>query len=299
MNQSRFGLIAKVIRASATKSQTNANARRYTTLAQNSGDCVILERAEEHPHIAIIRFNRPKTMNALTVEVGDRFEGFVRQLKNDESVKAVIITGKDRAFSAGGDFNFIRDRIAETSCSKNKEELYNFYKRFLCIRSLPVPTIACINGTAVGAGLCLTLAADVRLAARGARMGFNFVRLGLHPGMGSTHYLPALVGPQSASRLILAGDLVDSEEALRLGLVHQVHEGDELMHHGIKLAHKFSTTAPQAMRATLRTIREKLDEGLERALWNEASQQAQDFANGAKDLREGMAAITEKREPKF
>lgn len=126
----------------------------------------------------------------------------------------MVLTGEGRAFSAGGDLAWLRER-ASSDPRDNVDTMLAFYDRFLCLRSLPVPIIAAINGPAVGAGLCLTLACDLRVAARSAKLGFTFVHLGLHPGMGCTHFLPKIAGPQTAARLLLSGALGLSRDRRR------------------------------------------------------------------------------------
>jgi enoyl-CoA hydratase/carnithine racemase len=128
------------------------------------------------------------------VAMGDEFAAAVSELKaNSASVKSVVVTGAGRAFSAGGDVQFLRDRCNDTP-SRNAAIMRDFYERMLCLRTLPMPTICAINGHAIGAGLAFTLAADFRIAADTAQLGVTFTKLGIHPGMGSSHFLPRLIG---------------------------------------------------------------------------------------------------------
>ena len=170
-----------------------------------------------------------------------------------------------------------------------------FYQRFLCVRELPVPVIAAINGPAVGAGLCFALACDVRVAAPTARMGVTFVGLGLHPGMGCTHFLPKIVGPQVAARMLLTGELITAQQALAEGLVASV--ADDAVEAAEALANQMAGQAPIAVRTALRTLRTQQDAGLDAALWREADAQAQCYPSA--DLAEGVSAIREKRKPTF
>lgn len=119
--------------------------------------------------------------------------------------------GNGRAFSAGGDLKFLNDRM-KIDANTNREEMLRFYRRFLSIRSLQVPTLAAINGVAVGAGLCLAMACDLRPAvAETAKLSVNFVRIGLHPGLASTHFFPLLLGPQIGAQLLLVIILILKE----------------------------------------------------------------------------------------
>jgi enoyl-CoA hydratase len=173
----------------------------------------------------VVSLDNPQAMNALTVSVGEEFEAAIQSLKTkcevgqqtrarkqhterwrenndeetangapDDEVRCVIITGDEsnRAFSAGGDLDFLSARTRDAPAS-NAAEMRRFYARCLSLRNLPVPTIAALNGHAVGAGLCLALACDLRLAASKAKLGVNFATLGIHPGMGCSHFLPQYV----------------------------------------------------------------------------------------------------------
>ncbi len=144
--------------------------------------------------VATLTLNAPKRLNALTVAMGDEFAAAVADLKaNSANVSSVVVTGAGRAFSAGGDVQFLRDRCNDTP-SRNAAIMRDFYDRMLSIRTLPMPTICALNGHAIGAGLAFTFAADFRIAAEDAQLGVTFTKLGIHPGMGSSHFLPKLIG---------------------------------------------------------------------------------------------------------
>ncbi|CAE7686369.1 unnamed protein product [Symbiodinium sp. KB8] len=233
--------------------------------------------------------------------MGEEFERVVaRVAEESSSVGAVVLRGAGRAFSAGGDLEFLRRRNMD-SPSRNASIMRRFYERFLSVRRLPVPVVAAINGPAIGAGLCLALACDVRVAAASAKMGVTFVGLGLHPGMGATHTLPRIVGAQTAARLLLTGDVVSGEEAAALGMVAEAVSGDDdgeaAVAKATELAARMASKAPAAVRATVRTLRLGTEDGLERALWREADAQAQSYATA--DLVEGVSAIEQKRRPNF
>eukprot|EP00658_Telonema_sp_P-2_P012118 TRINITY_DN14617_c0_g1_i1.p1 TRINITY_DN14617_c0_g1~~TRINITY_DN14617_c0_g1_i1.p1 ORF type:complete len:187 (+),score=43.50 TRINITY_DN14617_c0_g1_i1:296-856(+) len=173
-----------------------------------------------------------------------------------------------------------------------------FYESFLAVRKLPVPVISAINGPAIGAGCCLALATDLRVASAEAKLGVTFVRLGLHPGMGATHFLPSIVGAQEASKMILTGEVIDGREAHARGLVTKVSEtGDATLEDAVAMAEEIAAQAPVAVRAATRTLRIGQEDGLERALWREADAQAQTW-NSA-DLKEGLDALVDKRVPEF
>jgi enoyl-CoA hydratase/carnithine racemase len=253
---------------------------------------------DQPTRVATITLNNPLKLNALTVELGDEFTRVVEELKEEvEAVGAVVLTGSGDAFSAGGDLGWLADRHTDTP-SRNAAIMRAFYDRFLCLRSLPIPVIAAINGPAIGAGLCIALACDYRVAAKQAKMGVTFVRVGIHPGMATTHFLPALVGPQIAARLILTGDVVSSDEGLALGLVGSVHESPEATVSAARdLAARMASAAPLAVRSAVRTLRMGQDEGLDRALWREADAQSQCYAST--DLLAGLTGLKTRRPPEF
>jgi enoyl-CoA hydratase len=151
---------------------------------------------------------------------------------------------------------------------------------------------------AVGAGLCLALTCDVRYAAEQSRMGLNFLKLGIHPGMGATHFLPMLVGQQQAARLMYGASLVGAAEALRIGLVAEVlPTPPNFMDAVMERAHEIANASPIATRLTVQTLRNKQNVGLADALFREADAQALCYAHT--DLREGLQAVIEKRQAKF
>ncbi|CAE8708393.1 unnamed protein product, partial [Polarella glacialis] len=155
-----------------------------------------------------------------------------------------------------------------------------------------------INGPAIGAGMCLAMACDVRVAARTAKIGFPFVSLGLHPGMGATHMIASVAGYEVAYRLLLTGDLVSGDEAKELRLVSQVAaDGPGAQAEAMAIAERMAAQAPVAVRSLVRSLRMKQDQGLEAALWREADAQAHCY--NTPDMREGLKASAERRAPRF
>lgn len=244
--------------------------------------------------VATLTLSDPARLNALSVAVGEEFRSAVAEAAALPGLRAVVLTGAGKAFSAGGDLDFLRARL-DTQPAANAREMLAFYERFLSVRTLPVPVVAAINGAAVGAGLCLAMLCDVRVAHSQARMGLNFATLGIHPGLGSTHFLPRLVGPQAANRMLLTGELITAAEAVRIGLVAEAV--DDPLARASALADCIAAASPLAVRATLRTLRAQMDVGLPQALEREADSQAHCYAEG--DLREGLAAVIEKRKARF
>jgi enoyl-CoA hydratase len=171
------------------------------------------------------------------------------------------------------------------------------YRRYLSIRSLPIPTLAAINGHAIGAGLCFALACDVRIATSDAKMGMTFTKLGIHPGMGATYFLPRLIGTARACELLFTGRIIDAPEAERLGLLNRVVAREAFPAAVRELAAEIAAAAPIANRLVKRAIYRGVESSLDDALDLESMQQAATFETA--DAREGIRAVMEKREPRF
>eukprot|EP00123_Amoebidium_parasiticum_P011969 comp21034_c1_seq1/m.28260 comp21034_c1_seq1/g.28260 ORF comp21034_c1_seq1/g.28260 comp21034_c1_seq1/m.28260 type:complete len:342 (-) comp21034_c1_seq1:191-1216(-) len=246
--------------------------------------------------VVTMSFNMPDRLNALTVDLGRVFEKKIRTLRKDSTIRAMILTGEGTAFSAGGDLDFLTARASD-SMAQNQVMMRRFYDRFLSVRRCPFPVIAAINGPAIGAGACLSMACDVRMAATGAKIGFNFVNIGIPPGMGGSHFVPLLTNHQVAARLFLTGDILKAEEMQQLGAVLSVHPPAELLGAALKMARKIAQASPVAVRSVVQTLRLQGDMGLSKDLDREAEQQAIAYASG--HVLEGVAAIREKRAPVF
>jgi enoyl-CoA hydratase len=239
---------------------------------------------------------RPEKQNAMSAEMGQEMLSAVERVNASSEVRVVIVEGEGRAFCAGGDFDVI-DANTRKSPEENRLGMLAFYRSFLSIIRVRVPTVAKIHGAAVGAGLCLAMACDIRLAASEAKLGANFVRVGLHPGMGCTLLLPRLVGDAKAAELIYTGRLITGEEAARIGLVNSAVPAAQLDAEAAALLAQLASVAPialmQAKATLLASLLRKLDETLDR----EANAQAIDFTTA--DLREAVAAFREGRKPAF
>lgn len=250
---------------------------------------------ENNDQIAVITLNNPGKLNALTEPMGDALIARVEEVKNMPGVRAAVVTGAGKAFSAGGDLDWLLARHRDTP-ENNIQIMQEFYQKFLVLRSLPMPVIAAINGPAVGAGLCLAMGgADIRVASNKARMGVTFTKLGLHPGMAATHFLPSIVGPQVAADLLLTGRLVTAEEAMSLGLVARL--GDCAVTVAMDMAKDICLSGPVAVRTLVQTLRNRQNAGLQDAYRTEAT--AQSICYPTSDLAEGVKALQEKRAPVF
>jgi len=253
--------------------------------------------------VVVLTFDRPDQLNAMTQAMGEAFADCVAELSRDESIRAVVLTGAGRAFSAGGDMDMINDRALEGRAAPGlarrpiRDTMRAFYKLFLSVRDLPMPTIAAINGHAIGAGFCVALACDLRIVAERAKVGLNFTKLGLHPGMAATWTLPRLVGPALAAELLYSSRLLGGEEAARIGLANRCLPTDEVVPAAVELAQEIAGCAPLAVRALKRGLQRTEDATLEDQLSFEAHEQAICFES--EDVHEGIAAVREKRDPSF
>jgi len=253
--------------------------------------------------VVTLTFNDPTHLNAMTQAMGEAFSACVAELAGDASLRAVVLTGAGRAFSAGGDLAMIEARAAAGAANGPRgrgairDGMRSFYKLFLAVRDLPCPTLAAINGAAIGAGLCVALACDVRIASSEAKLGLNFTQLGLHPGMGATWTLPRLVGEAHAAELLFSSRLFTGTEAATIGLVNRAVAPAEVLPAAHALAAEFAAAAPLAVRGVKRALRRTAEASLEDQLSFEAQEQAACFES--RDVREGLASIRERRAPKF
>jgi enoyl-CoA hydratase len=253
---------------------------------------IIYDKEEE---IAIITFNRPEVRNALNyLAIDEAFEA-ARKAEADEAVRALILTGAgDKAFISGADIRELQQRNTLTELGERSNR-----RRVLAnlLETMPKPTIAAINGFATGGGLELAMACTLRIAADTARFGQPEINLGIMPGMGGTQRLPRLVGKGCAMELILTGDLIDAQEAYRIGLVNQVVPGSEMMSHAKELARKLASKSPIA----LKLAKDAINVGLNLSLTEGIEYEKKMFAIlcGTDDKKEGVAAFLEKRKPVF
>ena len=246
--------------------------------------------------VALLTLDNPDQRNAMSDQMTSSWVAAVDELAADSTVRAVVVTGEGSAFCSGGNTSWIASE-PDASVDHLRTRMIAFYRAWLSIRRLEVPTIAAVNGHAIGAGLCLALACDLRYAAAGARLGAPFVKLGMHAGMAATYLLPNVVGEAHARDLLLTGRVVDAEEALRLGLVSRVHESAGFLDEVLDTAAGIAATAPIASRLTKLALRDGGPSDLEACLQWEALAQPVTLATA--DLQEGILAAREKRAPVF
>jgi enoyl-CoA hydratase len=256
-------------------------------------------RVDRHEDgVVVLTLDDPDRRNAMTEEMGDALTAATAQLADDAGLRAVVLTGAPPAFSAGGDLAMLEDLARRTRDEgfDATETMRAFYRRFLTVRDLPVPVIAAVNGHAVGAGLCVALACDLRIVAEDAKVGLNFARLGLHPGMGGSWLLPRTVDQQRAAAWLYTGRLVSGAEAAAAGMALSAVAADEVLPAALELAGEIASASPVVVRQLKRTLDLHAPD-LDTALAHEASCQAVNY--GTEDLREGLAAGRERRTPAF
>ena len=246
--------------------------------------------------VAVLVLDNPDQRNAMSDAMTEAWSTVVADLADDPTVRVVVVTGEGSAFCSGGDTTWIASE-PDATVDDLRRRMLPFYRSWLAIRSLEVPTIAAVNGAAIGAGLCLALACDIRYAATSARLGVPFVRLGMHPGMAATWSLPDVVGPAAARDLLLTGRVVDAEEALRLGLVSRVVDDATFLDDVFAVAADVAATAPIASRLTKLALADGGHATYDAALQWEAL--AQPVTLATEDLHESIRAAREKRAPAF
>lgn len=248
--------------------------------------------------IGTITLNRPERLNAITFEVYHELTDFLAQLRDEKDVRVVVITGAGRAFCSGGD---VRDIIADLQTLDIQGHLE--FTRLTCelirnMRNLRKPVIACLNGTAAGAGAVIALAADLRIAAEEARIAFLFVRVGLSGAdMGAAYLLPRYVGLAKATELLYTGDFLSAQEAERIGLYNRVVAASELETETRSLAERLARGPAFALGMTKEMLNREMHVDLDTALEWEA--QAQSVCMQHPDFREAHEAFKAKREPVF
>ena len=245
--------------------------------------------------IATITVNRPDKLNALNNRVIAELGEMIDSLRADRDVGGIILTGAGRAFVAGADISEL-EQVAGDSAEALAKRGQSVFRRF---ETSPKPTVAAVNGFALGGGCELAMACHVRIASENAKFGQPEVKLGLIPGYGGTQRLPRLVGKGRALQLLLTGEMIDAQEALRIGLVNRVVAADELLAAANAMMRAMLANAPLALAACVDgSVHDGADTALDTALALEASAFGRLGAQ-ADDKREGTRAFLEKRAPKF
>ncbi len=222
-------------------------------------------------HVATLRFNRADKLNAYTPAMGDAAVAAFGRARDDADVRVVILTGEGRSFCAGVDLEFFEAHMSGADTGpgpKLGEEA--FVRSFpLELVDFPKPVIAAINGPAYGVGVTMTLGCDVRLAARSAKLGLNFTRLGVLPGLGSTHLLPQLIGLPKSLELVLSAAVLSAQEAKEIGLVQAVFADPDLQSEARSLADEMASARPEVLAAAKHALRHGAAVGMAEAMQEE------------------------------
>lgn len=249
-------------------------------------------------HVAIITLNRPDKMNSFNPVMQEDISRAITEAQNDKKVRVIILTAKGRAFCAGADVKQMASRF-DKPLEQADENLRLPMRNslYLQFQKCPKPIICAINGVAVGGGLDMALACDIRIASDKARFAELFIRRGMIPASGGTYFLPRSVGIDRALLMIWTGDMLDAREAERIGLVTMVVPHEELEIAAMELAEKLAKGPPLAIQRAKKAIYEGLDMNLEETFRYLSPIVAE--LNQTEDHKEGARAFVEKREPVF
>ncbi len=245
-------------------------------------------------NIAIIIFNRPKVLNAMNTETALELSNAMEKCQEDDNVRVVILTGSgDKAFVAGADINEFK--------GKSPSEIMRFselgHGALRLLETMEKPAIAAVNGYALGGGLEISMACDVRFASEKARFGQPEILLGLIPGWGGTQRLARLIGIGRAKELIMSGEQITAQRAYEVGLVNRVFPAEQVMEETKKFAQKLAGMPPFTTKMAKYAINYGYDMALDNAISLEIQCMSQCFST--QDLKEGVAAFLEKRKPNF
>jgi enoyl-CoA hydratase/carnithine racemase len=256
---------------------------------------------EQHEGIVTLMMNRPQERNALTEEQQMlEFATVCARMRRDPSVKVVILTGAGSAFSAGGNLKNMRDKkgFSAGSPADIREAYRNGIQQIpLALYELDIPTIAAVNGPAIGAGMDLTCMCDLRVASDQATFASSFVKLGIVPADGGAWLLSRTIGQAKALELMFTGETIDAQRALAMGLVTMVVPHEQLREKALDLAHRIAANPSRTVRLTKRLLRESDHSSLASSLELAAAYQA--LAHNTSDHDEAVRAFLEKRPPVF
>ena len=237
--------------------------------------------------------NRPAVLNALDIETIEELTKAVNELESDQTIHVAVLTGKDKAFIAGADIK----QMQTMNTIQAKTFATHGHLLLQSIENSRLPYIAAVNGYALGGGCEVMMACDIIIASTHAKIGQPEINLGIHPGFGGTQRLPRLVGTIKAKELLLTGDTIDAQEALRIGLVNKVVEPEKLMEETERLAQKIATKSG----IQTQFIKTLVNTGINIDLPSACALEISSFSSGfsTEDQKEGMAAFLEKRKPSF
>jgi enoyl-CoA hydratase/carnithine racemase len=247
--------------------------------------------------VATITLNRPDKLNAFTGEMLEKWLAALEECRTSSDVRVIVMTGTGRAFTTGGDVESFSSSAKQDAAGIKAHLTHGVQRLPRLLTEIDKPVIAALNGMAMGGGLDIALACDIRFAAQSARFAETYARMGLIPGVGGAWLLPRIVGTAKALEMFWGCDWVDSAEAERLGLVNKVFPDGELMAGTLAFARKVADSAPLAVRTIKRVMRSGQDKDFATALDLVASEMP--MVRSSEDHREALAAFKEKRTPRF
>ncbi|HVB52619.1 MAG TPA: enoyl-CoA hydratase-related protein [Candidatus Acidoferrales bacterium] len=266
------------------------------TPSAGDADSQLVISSRPAPGVRHIALNQPERRNALTAQVAWALREELEAIAADPTARSLIVTGNGPAFCAGADLGSLGAE-ASTPAAK-RQVLSDYYRAFLDLRDLAIPTIAAVNGPAIGAGLNLALCCDLRIVSDDARLAAPFVKLGIHPGGGATWMLTRLTGPAAARELLLLGQPIGAERAFQLGLANRVIPAAQLQEAALEWAVSLAALPAPVLRNLKRTLASaEAGESLAAVLRFETQAQAEALAS--EDAREGWTALREHRQPEF
>ena len=252
---------------------------------------------ETRDRVGIIRLNRPRKLNAWTATMSGEIIDAMTAWNADDGIGAIVLTGEGRAFCAGADIGNFAERV-ETNRQGQGEQLRRGGANLTQFIRQSKPTIAAINGYAVGVGLTMILPCDVRIASTRANLSIRFIKMGLMPELGSTHLLAQLIGLGNATEMCLTGRMVPAEEAMHMGLVSAVTEPDDLLPTAIAKADEIANNPTRAVMMIKELLRKNpMEDDLDAVMEREGLRDQ--IARRLPDHAEAVAAFLEKRDPNF
>lgn len=257
---------------------------------------VTLDKSENG--VFVVRMQDEARRNALSDELAD---GVLEQLVLADSAgaRAIVLTGAGPAFSAGGDLDGVEASIhhAYAHGKPTGDDMSHLYRKLLKIREIGAPVIAAVNGHAIGAGAALVLVCDMAVISSEARVGFTFIRLGIHPGLGATWFLPRIIGSQRAAEMLFTAETYSADELMRLGLGNRVVAPDLVESSAMEMAAQVANNGPLAVRRLKRALTQTWHTTVEAQIALEIDHQMSDFCS--RDALEGVRAVRERRVPQF
>jgi enoyl-CoA hydratase/carnithine racemase len=260
--------------------------------------------------IATITLNRPNSLNAFSLDMIQNWIHALSEVRDNDEIRVLVLTGNGKAFCAGGDIKAIKNNegfvnkdgheekdFSSTGLNR-KNSLWKYVQRIpLLMEEIDKPTIAAINGDAIGAGLDMSLQCDLRIASEKARFGEGYVKLGIVPGDGGGYFLPRIIGLDKALEMLWTGKIIDAEEAGKIGLVTHVYSQELFLEEAYKLAESLARGPQQAIRLIKRTVQQSLKTDLRTSL--DLVSSFMGLVTEHADYPEGISALIEKRKPTF